>query len=126
MRDTKALIWTMAGLLSLGLGLLGIPLPILPTTPFVLLAAFCFGKGSPRLRGWLVNHARFGPAISNWENHGAIPRKAKRYAAALMFAALMLSVLIGLSIAVIALQALCVAGAAAFVLTRPDGPPPEA
>lgn len=113
-------LWTFAGLIALGLGLLGIPLPILPTTPFVLLAAFCFSKGSPRLRNWLVTHPRFGPSIAAWETSGAIPRRAKHWAAGLMAASLLLSIALGFSIVIIALQALCLMGAAAYVLSRPD------
>lgn len=101
---------------------MGIPLPILPTTPFILLAAFCFAKGSPRLRQWITAHPKFGPAISDWEQHGAIPKRAKRVAATLMVASLGLSLLLGMSFIVIAIQTLCLGGAAAFVLSRPDGP----
>ncbi|MEC7257498.1 MAG: YbaN family protein, partial [Pseudomonadota bacterium] len=64
-------LWTLAGLLSLAVGILGIFLPVLPTTPLVLLAAFCFGKGSPRLRAWILEHRRFGPMIADWEATGA-------------------------------------------------------
>lgn len=77
-------LWTLAGLLSLGTGILGIVLPILPTTSLVLLAAFCFGKGSPRLRAWIVDHAHFGPMIESWQTTGAIPRRAKIVALVMM------------------------------------------
>ena len=113
-------LWTLAGLVALGLGLLGIPLPFLPTTPFVLLAAFCFSKGSPRLRRWLTSHARFGPMIAAWEEKGAIPRKAKHLAGILMAATVLISFVLGFSIVVIALQALCLSCAAAYVFSRPD------
>ena len=113
-------IWTFAGLSALGLGILGIFLPILPTTPLVLLAAFCFGKGSPRLHTWLTTHKRFGPMIEDWNRAGAIPRKGKRAAIFGMTAALGLSLLVGVPFYVIAIQIVCMGGAAIFILTRPD------
>ena len=113
-------LWTLSGLVALSLGLLGIPLPFLPTTPFILLAAFCFSKSSPRLRRWLTTHPRFGPMIDAWEQNGAIPRRAKIMAGALMAASLVLSYALGFSAAVIAVQAVCLAGAATYVMTRPD------
>ena len=60
--------------------MVGIVLPVLPTTPFVLLAAWCAGRGSARLHAWLLAHPRFGPVIHEWELHGAVSRKAKRFA----------------------------------------------
>ena len=120
MSSSRRLIWNIAGLTALALGFAGIPLPFLPTTPFILLAAFCFSKGSPRLRAWLTNHRRFGPAIAAWEENGAIPRRAKMLAVLLMGTSLILSLALGFSFVVIILQALCLAGAAAFVLSRPD------
>lgn len=115
-------VWSVFGAIALGLGVIGIVLPVLPTTPFVLLAAFCFGKGSPRLRAWIEQHPRFGPAIADWEQHGAVPKRAKRMAALLMAAAFLLSLWMGLPGWVLAVQGLCLTGAAAFVLTRPDSP----
>lgn len=114
------LLWTAAGLLSLGTGIIGIFLPLLPTTPLVLLAAFCFGKGSPRLRRWLLAHKRFGPMIEDWQKNGAIAPRAKRAAVIAMAVTLAISVALGLSIVLIAIQATCLAGAAGFILTRPD------
>ena len=52
--------WSTAGAVSLALGVLGIFLPLLPHTPFVLLAAFCFSRGSERVEAWLLAHPRFG------------------------------------------------------------------
>lgn len=59
------------------LGFIGIFLPLLPTTPFLILAAGCFARSSPRLERWLLDHARFGPILREWRTRGAIPRKAK-------------------------------------------------
>ena len=77
---------------SLGLGLVGIFLPGLPTVPFVLLSAFAAARGSERLHGWLLANPRFGPWIRDWRCHGAVSRRAKRGALAMMAfsAALML------------------------------------
>ena len=77
-------LWAAAGLLSLGLGLVGIFLPVLPTTPLVILAAFCFTRGSPRLRNWITGHGTFGPIIEDWEATGAIPQRVKFWACTVM------------------------------------------
>ncbi|THH37325.1 DUF454 domain-containing protein [Aliishimia ponticola] len=114
------LIWTLAGLLALGTGIIGIVLPVLPTTPLVLLAAFCFGKGSPRLRAWIIDHAHFGPMIHDWQERGAIPPRAKRAAVVAMLGAFGLSLALGLSATILIIQAVCLSGAATFVLTRPS------
>ena len=66
-----------AGVLSLGLGILGIFLPLLPTTPFLLLAAGCFMRSSERLYQWLITHRWFGAYIRHYREHGAITRRAK-------------------------------------------------
>ena len=115
----RNLLWTLAGLGSLGIGIVGIVLPLLPTTPLVLLSAFCFGRGSPRLQVWLTEHDRFGPMIADWRANGAIALRAKCMAMVAMAAAFGLSVAMGLSFGLLAVQALCLAGAAIFILTRP-------
>ncbi len=70
-------LWTAAGWVSLGLGGIGILLPLLPTVPFVILAAFCFARGNPALERWLVEHRLYGPHIAAWRARGAISRKGK-------------------------------------------------
>jgi hypothetical protein len=116
------MLWVSVGFTALALGAIGAVLPLLPTTPFVLLAAFAFGKGSPRLRHWLVSDRRFGPAIQDWETHGAIARPFKFLACAMMAATLTGSVLAGLAPWALAAQALCMMTAAGYILSRPDGP----
>lgn len=113
-------LWTLAGILSLALGIIGIALPVLPTTPFVLLAALCFGKGSPRLRAWLLSHRRFGPMITDWETTGAIPRRVKLWACAMMALGFAFCAAIGVPGRVLIAQALLMGIGAAYVLTRPD------
>ncbi|KAF0115930.1 MAG: hypothetical protein FD150_784 [Rhodobacteraceae bacterium] len=115
-------LWLMAGLLLLGLGLIGVVLPILPTTPFLLLAAGCFAKSSPRLHRWLLAHPTLGPPIRNWEKHGAISRPAKRLAVGSMAVVFAGSLWFGLAWPLLLAQGTLIAVGCGFVLSRPDGP----
>lgn len=69
-----------AGILSLVAGVIGIFLPLLPTTPFLLLSAFCFARSSEKLHQWLLNHRYFGRVLSNWEQHRGMEAKHKKRA----------------------------------------------
>lgn len=73
-----------AGLLFLALGAVGIFLPLLPTTPFLLLAAACFSRSSRRMHAWLLRNRLFGPILRDWEERGAIARRIKWFATILM------------------------------------------
>ena len=109
------------GFLMLALGFVGAFLPVMPTTIFLILAAWCFGRSSPRLEAWMLNHPRFGPSLRNWRAHGAIPQKAKWLACtgiASGYALFWLSVRPGAPLA--AGVALFMLAAAAFIVTRPD------
>lgn len=77
-------LFAAAGALSLALGAVGLFLPVLPTTPFVLLAAFFFSKGSPRLHAALLANPVFGPIVRDWEERGAVRMGAKVTATVLM------------------------------------------
>ena len=70
-------VYLAAGLLFVALGFVGAFLPVLPTTPFLILAVACFARSSRRLESWLLDHPRFGPTLRDWRERGAIPRKAK-------------------------------------------------
>ena len=70
-------LYLIAGFLSIGLGAIRAFLPLLPTVPFMILAAFCFARSSPRLEAKLLNHRQFGPHIRRWREHGAISRRGK-------------------------------------------------
>lgn len=112
--------WYGLGMLSLLLGLIGVILPLLPTTPFIILAAFSFGKSSPKLQHWLENSKMFGPMIANWQRNGAIAPASKALAVGMMVAIIGLSVYIGLSLTIIAIQTAFILAAATFILTRPN------
>ncbi|RLQ89409.1 DUF454 domain-containing protein [Notoacmeibacter ruber] len=113
--------WMAAGFTALILGLLGVALPLLPTVPFLLLAAFCFARSSPRLHNWLVNHPRFGPPIMDWHREGAISLRAKRLATLSIVAVFGLSVAMGLGVTLLAIQAITLACVLVFIWTRPHG-----
>ena len=117
-----SVLWVPFGFVALVIGAVGAILPVLPTTPFVILAAFAFGKGSPRLRRWLVSQRLFGSAIREWESKGAIRRPYKYLACGLMALTFAGSALAGVAPIVLAVQALCMIPAAVYVLTRPGGP----
>ena len=78
-------LWNLAGFLAFLLGLIGLLLPIMPTVPFLIVAAWCWAKGSPRFHRWLIEHQHFGPAIAAWNERRAVPRSGK-IAASIMLA----------------------------------------
>lgn len=77
-------LWLGLAAISLALGVIGIVLPVVPTTPFILLAAFAAARGSRRLHDWMRNHPRFGSMLRDWERSGAVSRRAKYFATVTM------------------------------------------
>ena len=114
------LLWFCLGVLALVLGIIGIWMPGLPTTPFVILAAAAFARSSDRMHDWLMRHKTFGPMIKDWQERGAISKRAKRLSVVMMAAAFALTLILGLPLWVVILQAVLLLGAATFILTRPD------
>jgi uncharacterized protein len=82
--DLRRLIYLGVGWLSLGMAVAGIILPILPTTPMLLVAVWAFGKSSPELAEKIRSHRVFGPPVRDWQDHGVITFKAKALAIAIM------------------------------------------
>ena len=113
------LVYLLLGFLSLLLGLAGAFLPLLPTVPFVILAAFCFARGHPPLEAWLLRHPSFGPHIEAWRARGAIGRRGKRAALlAFAFSAVLGLLLLPLPWALLPLLAALIGGS--WVWTRPE------
>ncbi len=108
------------------IGFIGAFLPVLPTTPFMILALGCFSKGSESLHNWLYHHPTFGPALRDWDKHRMIPIKAKITAVSMMsISAIYLIFFSGApNIAIIIALGLMVWGAI-YVLTRPSRPAPD-
>lgn len=123
--SSARLFWCIAGLISLVLGIIGIFLPLLPTTPFVLLSALCFSRGSQRLHDWLLTHPRLGPPILEWQEHGAISNKAKWLAAVAMLLAFVIAWLGGAPKTALIIQVAVLLCVALFIFTRPSPPADE-
>lgn len=124
-RPIRRALWITAGSIALLLGLIGIPLPLLPTTPFLLLAAFCFSQSSERLHNWIMTHPKLSPPIKNWHTHGAISPKAKFLAGLAMGLAFLASLLLGAPLYVIILQLVVLIGVSIFIFSRPNPPNTE-
>jgi uncharacterized membrane protein YbaN (DUF454 family) len=112
--------WRTLALGCVLLGIAGAFLPVLPTTPFLLVAAWAGSKGWPQLEDWLLAHPRWGPPIRRWRDHRAVPREAKWAASVTMLISLGL---LAVSQAPAALKLdvpLLLAGVAAWLWRRPE------
>ena len=86
----KRTILISLGWLCVGLGFVGVFIPGIPTTIFLIIALWAFTKSSEKLRHWLLNHKRFGPILNNWQEHKVVPRRAKILMVVLMSLAVIL------------------------------------
>lgn len=120
MKQGLRAIWLVIGLSALAAGLVGLFLPIVPTVPFLLLAAFSFARSSKRLQRWMLAHPVFGPPIDDWVKRGAVNRRAKWVASLSMAASVILAIALGLAGAVILAQATVMVAVAVFLWTRPE------
>lgn len=114
-------LYLLLGLLFCALGIIGAVLPVLPTTPFIILAAGCFARSSPRLENWLLEHPIFGASLKAWRANGAIPRPVKLLALASMAASFAALVAFGhASLTVIAATAILMTAGLLYIFTRPS------
>lgn len=114
-------LWAGLGLVCVALGVIGAFLPLLPTVPFLLLAAFLFARSSERLHHWILSHRTFGPTIDDWNRSGAIRPRAKRIATLSIIALPILSLLVSVPIFIIVIQILTLTAVLVFIWTRPNG-----
>lgn len=86
----KRFLWKILGFCSLGLAYVGVVTPGIPYSPFVVFAAYCFAKSSPKMHAWIMNHKTFGPFINNWNQKRVFPLKLKFFMLASMTVSLLL------------------------------------
>lgn len=112
--------WAGLAWFCIGCGAIGIFLPLLPTTPFLLVAAWTAPKASPALQHWLHTHPQFGPILLAWREEGAVPVTAKVIAGIMLILSWSLLVWLQVPTYVLALTALLFIGVLTFLLTRPN------
>ena len=108
------------GWVFLVIGVLGVFLPLLPGTVFLIFAAACFTRSSPRFESWLLDHPRFGPPVRAWRATGAVPRRAKIFAAASLAVSWLIIVATGASALVGAATLVLFLAVGLYVTTRPE------
>lgn len=113
-------LWLCLGLTCLALAAIGLVLPLLPTVPFLLLAAFFFARSSERLHNWLLSHPQLGPPIEDWQARGAINPTAKRIATLSILLVFGVSLALGLRPLILLVQGLVLAGVLLFIWSRPN------
>lgn len=116
--------WWLLAYASLGLGVIGIVVPGLPTVPFVLLSAFAAARGSQRLHDKLLAHPQFGPMIRDWQAHGAVSRRAKWLAVTMMSACAVIMFLTAPRWWMAATGTAIMTVVALWLWARPEPPPP--
>ena len=86
----KQFLWKILGFVSLGMAYVGLVTPGIPYSIFVVFAAYCFAKGSPKMHAWLYNHKLFGPFLTNWNTKRVFPTKMKYFMLAMMSTSLII------------------------------------
>src|SRR5690554_5059842 len=109
MKTMKRFFLIVIGTLSLGLGILGIFLPLLPTTPLLLLAAACYVRSSERMYKWLITNKQFGPYIVNYREGRGIPLKAKVMGVSLIWISMLFTVIFVIPLVMIKILLLSIA-----------------
>ena len=88
--SVKKFLWKILGFASLGMAYVGLVTPGIPYSCFIVFAAYCFAKGSPKMHAWLYNHKIFGPFLTNWGEKRVFPQKMKYFMLAMMTTSLII------------------------------------
>jgi len=119
-RTPSQFLYLMLAYVCVGFGAAGVVVPLLPTTPFLLVAAWAATRSSPRLRWWLYRHPRYGPSIRAWQRHRAIPVAAKLTACLLLVFSWVTLWMLGMDGRILAGLTVFFLAVATFILTRPS------
>jgi len=114
------LTYIVIGWFCTGLGVVGAFLPVMPTTPFLLVALWAFSRSSPRLQRWLMEHPRYGPTLRDWHEYGAIGTSIKAIAVLAMGASFVMVVMMTDNLFAISAHAAVISLTALFILSRPS------
>lgn len=126
-RRPHRLLFLCLGWFSFVLGIIGLALPVVPTSPFIILAAWAFSKSSPRFERWLVHHKYLGPPVRRWRAYRVVPLQAKLISLSAMSITMLGSILSGrIPWWVLVLEGLLMGGGGWFILRCPSRPPPGA
>jgi uncharacterized membrane protein YbaN (DUF454 family) len=115
-------LFLVAGVVLTVVGVIGLVTPGWPGTIFLILAAGCFARSSPKLEAWLLGHPRLGPSVVAWRENGAIPRRIKYIAIGSMVVSFVIVLLINLSLVWTVIVGVSLLASALYVGSRPEGP----
>ncbi len=113
-------LFFILGLLSAATGMVGTVVPGLPTTIFMIIAAYCFGRSSERFENWVLYHPTFGKTVRDWRAHRIVPLKAKYAASIMMSLSLTIMLLVGTKLLIVAIAGSCMICVATYLWLRPS------
>lgn len=114
------IFWHITGGVFLALAVIGAFLPVMPTVPFLLVAAWAFAKSSPALRERILNNPLYGPQVRAWQERGAVGRMAKIWAVSAMATGVAMALYLALPLWVVAVQATICLTVSAYLISRPE------
>lgn len=116
----RQLFYRALAIMATGLGMVGVVLPLLPTTPFLIVAVWAAGKSSPRLEMWLLEHPQFGPLLKGWRERGAIPVFAKYLAGLMLTSSWLVLWLLNMKTEVLIFLAVFFSALLTYIISRPN------